>query len=215
MSYKFKNIDVIIGKKLTTIVPVCQTVYRDRVHDADGMEVTLPILVKIIKAVIKNNKVMEESKLPASLMLAITDFMTKSDDNILQRDVEMLFDIFKYYEYTLDIIGRLDLNESEVQMPDADQTAYLCDNYRLNETGTSGFYTGYGINYDFESRPLVMDFFGFLNLSKDEYDKFELTTSKETYDMFKQEGSLENFDDSLPIEFVKARGMRFVNYRNA
>jgi hypothetical protein len=214
MNYKFKNIDVLIGKRLTTIIPVNQTIYRDRVHDSDGVEVTLPILIKIIKAVIKNNKIIEDSRLPEQLMTSLTDFMIKSEDSITLRDVENLFSIFKYYEYTFDIIGRIDLGDAEVTMPEADQTAYVVDNFKFNETGSSGFYAGYGINYDFESKPLVMDFFNFFSLTPEEYEKYELSTSKETYDLFKSEGQLDNFDDSLPIEYIRARGMKFSIYRN-
>jgi len=194
---------------------MAQVIERSRLTDPDGVEITLPVIIKIIKMMIKNKNLLESDSFPLQINNAMREFYLKDDEKILAVDVENLMALFRYYNFTFDIVGRLDLNESEVQLDeDVDQFSYLMDNFRFNNTGTSAFYAGWSINYDFDSNPLVMDYLNRLGVDDSVKSNFELTTSFNTYELFKNSNKLDEFDDTLPMEYVRSRHMRYVIYRN-
>jgi hypothetical protein len=191
-------------------VPYNQILYIDRLSDPDGVEMTFDNLVKIIRAFIISKKVIEDAELPAQLMTALRDFMNLKE-NVTTGDVDYLTSVLKFYNYQLKVIGRLDLIGKEVELSTDDQMAYLIDNFRDNSTETDCFYTGYGNSYGSSSIPKVMDFIGTFNLSQKQIESYdELSISKKTYDLFKSEGRLNDFNDSIPYEFIRSRGMEFI-----
>jgi len=208
---KFNNVDVIISQRLASVVPMNKILYMGRVSDADGIEVTTNNLIKIIRAFIIDKKVIEEGDMPAQLMDSLKEFMDKKEEEVLVADIEKLFSVFRYYEYSIKVIGRLDLNEGEVELGTDDQIAYVIDNFRFNDTGTSGFYSGYAKMYSYQETPLAMDFIGIFGLNKSDMDSYDLMDiSSQSYEIFKNEGRLNTFDDSNARSFIESRGMKFI-----
>jgi hypothetical protein len=107
-------------------------------------------------------------------------------------------------------VGRIDLNGEVHEEITDDQIVYVLSSYEGNETQTSGFYSGYAKLYDISQKPLAMDFMEYFNLTLDQITAFDLEVCMKTYAIYSRENRLNDFDDTLPQEFLKARKLEFV-----
>jgi hypothetical protein len=55
-----------------------------------------------------------------------------------------------------------------------------------------------------------MDFIGYFNMTADQISAFDLDIPMKTYLTYKSEDRLNDFDDTIPLEFIKSRKMEFV-----
>jgi hypothetical protein len=207
---KYNNIDVLMSQRLTSIQPTNMILYYTRINDEEGIDPSFSNVVKILRAFILSKEIIEQATLPAQLIEALKEFMGKKESDIIQRDVEHLFSIFDYYNYPIKIVGRLDLNGQVYEEVTDDQVAYVLCSYDGNNTNTSGFYSGYAKLYDISRKPLAMDFLEYFNLSPAQLSAFDLEVSMRTYVAYTKENRLNDFDDTIPLEFLKSRKMEFV-----
>jgi hypothetical protein len=210
---KFNNVDMIISRRLPSLIPTNEIVFEDRLTSEGGVSLTVTELPMIIKEFFTQQKVLSYDSFPPQIMTLIREFMTKDNKDIVQADLQNLFSMFDLYDYPSKIIGRLDLDEAQ-DLPASDQRAYLINNYMFNASMTCGVYSGYAMNYSDDQIPIAGDFIHIFNLNDQQLDDFNLSDSIKVYEIYKNNGSLNKFNDSYFLNFFRARGMKFVIERH-
>lgn len=205
---KLKNFDIMISRRLPSIIPSYNILFEDRLTSEGGLEMTTKELPILIKGFLDEQEVLKYDKFPEVVMTYLREFYAKENKDITQGDIQNLFSIMEYNQCPFKIIGRLDLSEPG-EMPQVDQRAYLVNNYQHNASATCGVYHGYAMNYNALDVPVGADFMHVFNLSDAQLEDFDLDIAMKTYEAFKQNGTLNRLDDTKFLAFFMSRGMKY------